>query len=124
MGKKRAVVSVAKRVCMLMTENASLLAYNTFRVAARARYLVTLETPDDIPVFLADARFQQLPRLILGGGSNILLRDDFPGVVLHVDLKGIELLGEDDTHRYLAVAAGENWHAASRRRRVAFDLRR
>lgn len=106
----RSVASVAKWGCMLITENASLHEYNTLRVAARARFLVTLETLEDIPVFLADERFERLPRLILGGGSNILLRDDFPGVVLHVALKGIELLGEDETHRYLAVAAGENWH--------------
>ncbi|MDD2893687.1 MAG: UDP-N-acetylmuramate dehydrogenase [Halothiobacillaceae bacterium] len=95
---------------MLITENASLLAFNTFRVDARARYFVSLETLEDIPAFLADTRFQNLPRLILGGGSNILLREDFPGVVLHVALKGIELLGESETHRFLAVAAGENWH--------------
>jgi len=95
---------------MVITENASLFALNTFRVNVRARYLVALENHGDIQVFLADTRFQNLPRLILGGGSNILLRDDFPGVVLHVALKGIELLGEDDAHRYLAVAAGENWH--------------
>ena len=95
---------------MYVSSNASLLERNTFRVEARARYLVALGVPEDIPAFLADERFQGLPRLILGGGSNILLRDDFPGVVLHVALKGIELLGESDSQRFLAVAAGENWH--------------
>ena len=95
---------------MYVSSNTSLLEHNTFRVDARARYFVTLESLDDIPSFLADTRLQNLPRLILGGGSNILLRDDFPGVVLHVALKGIELLGESETHRFLAVAAGENWH--------------
>ncbi len=104
------VVSAANIGSMVITENASLLALNTFRVEARARYLVTLDALEDIPNFLADERFQNLPRLILGGGSNILLRDDFPGVILHVALKGIELLGEDDAQRYLAVAAGEDWH--------------
>jgi len=93
-----------------VSSNNSLLEYNTFRVEARARYLVTLEALEDIPKFLADKRFQNLPCLILGGGSNILLRDDFPGVILHVALKGIELLGESATHRFLVVAAGENWH--------------
>jgi len=104
------VVSVANIGSMLITENASLSTLNTFRVEARAGYLVTLDVLEDIPAFLVDERFNNLPRLILGGGSNILLRDDFPGVILHVALKGIELLGEDEAHRYLAVAAGENWH--------------
>ncbi len=95
---------------MLIAEHASLRDLNTFRVDARARYLLTLQTLDDISAFLADARFHGLPRLILGGGSNLLLRDDVPGVVLHVAFKGIEFLGEDEAYRYLAVAAGENWH--------------
>lgn len=95
---------------MLVTENASLRALNTFRVEARARFLVTLETLEDIPAFLADERFYGLPRLIMGGGSNILFRDDFPGVVVHVTLRGVELLGEDAAYRYIAVAAGESWH--------------
>ncbi len=95
---------------MHIEENASLLKYNTFRVAAKARYFVTLQSADDVQRLLAEPRFNALPRLILGGGSNILLRDDFPGVVAHVALRGIELIGEDEHHRYLAVAAGENWH--------------
>lgn len=95
---------------MHLEEHASLLAHNTFRVEARARYFLTLEQLADIPAFLADERFRTLPRLILGGGSNILFRDDFPGVVVRVALRGIELVGEDDDHRLVRAAAGENWH--------------
>jgi len=95
---------------MRIEEHASLREHNTFRVEARGRYLVTLEGPDDIPAFLSDPRCQALPRLILGGGSNVLFREDYPGVVVRVALKGIEWPGEDDEHRYIAAAAGENWH--------------
>jgi UDP-N-acetylmuramate dehydrogenase len=52
-----------------------------------------------------------MPRLILGGGSNILLSDDFPGVVLHMCLTGIEIVHEDAAATYVRAAAGENWHA-------------
>ncbi|MFZ5537343.1 MAG: UDP-N-acetylmuramate dehydrogenase [Pseudomonadota bacterium] len=95
---------------MHLEENASLLAHNTFRVEARARYFLTLEQLADIPAFLGDARLQGLPRLILGGGSNVLFRADFPGVVVRVALRGLELLGEDESHRLVRAAAGENWH--------------
>ncbi|MEO1752088.1 UDP-N-acetylmuramate dehydrogenase [Thiofaba sp. EF100] len=95
---------------MHLEQHASLLAYNTFRVEARARYFLTLEQLADIPAFLGDARLQGLPRLILGGGSNILFRADFPGMVVRVALRGLELLGEDDSHRFVRAAAGENWH--------------
>ncbi|TCS38673.1 UDP-N-acetylmuramate dehydrogenase [Paucimonas lemoignei] len=51
-----------------------------------------------------------LPRLVLGGGSNILLTRDFPGVVLHMCMKGIDIVGEDAEATYVKAAGGENWH--------------
>lgn len=51
-----------------------------------------------------------LPRLILGGGSNILLTGDFPGVVLHMQNKGIAIVGDDADAIYVRAAGGENWH--------------
>jgi UDP-N-acetylmuramate dehydrogenase len=48
-------------------------------------------------------------RLILGGGSNILFTKDFDGVVMHNQLKGIELTQEDENHFYVKAAAGEVW---------------
>jgi UDP-N-acetylmuramate dehydrogenase len=47
---------------------------------------------------------------VLGGGSNILLTRDFSGLVLHVGIKGIEIVGEDTDATYVRAAAGENWH--------------
>lgn len=49
--------------------------------------------------------------LILGGGSNILLTQNFNGIVLKNELRGIELLREDANHYYVKAAAGENWNA-------------
>jgi UDP-N-acetylmuramate dehydrogenase len=51
-----------------------------------------------------------LPRFVLGGGSNIVLRDDYPGLVLHMGIKGMELIGEDDRAFYVKAGAGESWH--------------
>lgn len=48
--------------------------------------------------------------LIIGGGSNILLTKDHDGFVLHNNLKGIELLNEDENYYYVRVASGEVWH--------------
>ncbi|HEY1148708.1 MAG TPA: UDP-N-acetylmuramate dehydrogenase, partial [Pseudoduganella sp.] len=50
------------------------------------------------------------PRLVLGGGSNLLLTGDFPGLVLHICLEGRELLAGDAGHHHVRAAAGENWH--------------
>lgn len=59
---------------------------------------------------LVSTELSGLPRLVLGGGSNILLTGDFPGVVLHMGMKGMEIVGTDADATYVRAAGGENWH--------------
>lgn len=86
-------------------------ALNTFGIAARAAAYLPVHAPDALLAVRAHPALGVLPRLVLGGGSNLLLTGDFPGLVLHMLSRGIELLGEDDNMRYVRAAAGENWHA-------------
>jgi UDP-N-acetylmuramate dehydrogenase len=87
-----------------------LQSLNTFGIAATAQaYLRVTEKEQLLGVF-ADAVWSALPRLVLGGGSNLLLTRDFAGLVLHIALQGREVVGEDENHRYVRAAAGENWH--------------
>lgn len=51
------------------------------------------------------------PQLILGGGSNILLTKNVEGLVLKIEIGGIEEVKEDVKHIYVRAGAGENWHA-------------
>jgi UDP-N-acetylmuramate dehydrogenase len=95
---------------MRIEENASLEPYNTLRVAARCRFLVQLQSLTDVHEFAADTRLRRMPRLILGGGSNLLLRGDFDGVVARVALRGVETVRSDAVAVYLRAAAGEDWH--------------
>lgn len=95
---------------MKIFENISLKPHNSFGIAASARYFVSLESADDIIQVLDDARWKNLPKLILGEGSNILFRTDFPGVVLHPGDAHIEELGTSDGSVFLRVSAGYSWH--------------
>ena len=95
---------------MKIVENASLRHLNTFGVDVSARFLVQINSPEDIHAFLSEPALAGLPRLILGGGSNLLFCKNFSGVVLHCVLKGIEHLGDDEVFDYLRASAGENWH--------------
>ena len=88
----------------------SLKPYNTFGIDANARYLVDINHADDINTLLHLTDFVGVPKLILGGGSNVLLCHDFDGLVIKMNIQGIELTREDDTHVYLSVGAGVNWH--------------
>lgn len=89
----------------------SLRAFNTFGVDARAHAYLALGSAEMLNTVRSDVELAALPRLVLGGGSNILLTRDFPGLVLHMQLKGIAVVGEDDEAWYVRAAAGENWHA-------------
>ena len=48
--------------------------------------------------------------LVLGGGSNILLTKDVDALVLHINIKGIEVVSVYENNVRVRVAAGENWH--------------
>ena len=68
-----------------MQENFSLSAYNTFGLDAKARYFESLNGVDQLNDLNSLPSFKSR-RLILGGGSNILLTKDFDGIVLFNNL--------------------------------------
>ncbi|WP_339900413.1 UDP-N-acetylmuramate dehydrogenase [uncultured Gilvimarinus sp.] len=84
--------------------------FNTLAIGARARFYVAVSNGDEILEALAFARERELPVLPLGGGSNIVLADDYPGLVIHIKLLGVEQVGEDAQSVWVRAAAGENWH--------------
>ena len=93
--------------------NFSLKKYNTFAINAYAKYFSTFSTVAEL-LQLLETKLQHTlfncQPLILGGGSNILLTTDFDGLVLKNEIRGIEIIREDDDHIYLKVGGGENWH--------------
>lgn len=90
--------------------NVSLRSLNTFGIEARAARFVRIEHLDDLLAVVASPEWTAGPRLVLGGGSNLVLADDFNGLVLQIAMRGRALAGEDDEARRVRVAAGENWH--------------
>lgn len=95
---------------LTIQSNVSLKTYNTFGIDALTRYLIEVENEADIHTLHQLPDFQTLPKLILGGGSNILLTQDFGGSTIKINLKGIEKIVENEQHVWLKVGAGEIWH--------------
>lgn len=91
-------------------ENHSLRSLNTFGLDVKAKYFAAIHSVEELCAVLADPLYGQLPRLVLGGGSNLLFTKDFEGIVIKMNIKGIEKIKEDDEHVWLKVGAGENWH--------------
>ena len=71
---------------MQIQENFSLKNHNTFGLEVGCRYFVALKSVDQYALILSEPRFKGLPRLVLGGGSNLLLTRDFEGLVISVEL--------------------------------------
>jgi UDP-N-acetylmuramate dehydrogenase len=88
----------------------NLQKFNTLAVPAVADFFVSVSTEAELWDALKFARERNLPMLLLGGGSNIVLQHNFPGLVVHIRLMGKELIGEDNDFYYVRAAAGENWH--------------
>ncbi|MDR7089692.1 MULTISPECIES: UDP-N-acetylmuramate dehydrogenase [Cellvibrio] len=88
----------------------NLQKFNTLAVPSLAQYFVSVKTDDELREALAFARTENLPLLLLGGGSNIVLRADFPGLVVQIKSQGREVVDENEEFVWLKVAAGENWH--------------
>jgi len=93
-------------------EQADLTALNTLAVPARARYLADVRSVDELQQALDWAAEHQLPLQLLGGGSNLVFAGDFPGMVIHIALRGRRLEPLDDNSAELVLQAGENWHEA------------
>ena len=92
-----------------MLENFSLKKYNTFGINVYAKYFSEFNSVNQLGDLLK-TKNRKLATLILGGGSNILFTKNFDGLVLKNEIKGIDIIHEDDEHVYVRAGAGENWH--------------
>lgn len=88
----------------------SLRPFNTMGIDARARMLLPVQTLDELHAVRADPALHRLPRLVLGGGSNLLFTGDVDGLVLHMRGTGVAIVGETGDAVLVRAAAGESWH--------------
>ena len=95
---------------MKIQENISLKPFTTFGIDKKAKFFTTVETLDELKAALLAAKEKQLPVFILGGGSNILLTRDIEGLVIKLEIKGINLVKEEGDQLWVEVGAGEMWH--------------
>ncbi|MBC8110687.1 MAG: UDP-N-acetylmuramate dehydrogenase [Verrucomicrobia bacterium] len=91
-------------------KNASLKRYNTFGIEAQADFLTKISTEQQLLETLADDYFSKMPKMVLGGGSNVLFTKDFAGLVMLMQIGGIEILEETQESVVIKVGAGVNWH--------------
>ena len=93
---------------MDIKSNTSLKTYNTFGIDVRAKYFYEINHIADLKQAL---QLKEHPhKFIISGGSNMLLTRDIDALVLHINLKGIEVVDQNNETVQIKVMAGENWH--------------
>ena len=95
---------------MEIIKNTSLKSLNTFGVDANTKYLGHIRNLKDIEALFEWKEKNDIPNLLLGGGSNLLFKNDYEGLVAKVALMGKDVAEEDDEAVYVSAAGGENWH--------------
>ena len=95
---------------MNIIENNPLLKLNTFGVDVKAKYFTSINTINELIEVTKTNVFKDLELLILGGGSNILFTKDFDGLVILNNIKGKEIIEQNQQSIFLKIGAGENWH--------------
>jgi len=88
--------------------NISLQKFNTFGIDVKAKDFISANSLTELKSILQLKKYPN--KLILGGGSNLLLTKDIDALVIHINLKGITVVEEDKKHAFIKANAGENWH--------------
>jgi len=90
--------------------NISLKQYTTMKLGGETRYMATADSASDVVSLYRNARKENLPIFVLGGGSNVITHDEvFEGIVLLNKIKGFEIISETDETTDMKIGAGEVW---------------
>ncbi len=95
---------------MTILNKISLKPFNSFRVDAKADYFVSIHNTDDIFQLIETDVFKNNKFFILGGGSNVLFIEDFKGIIINIEIKGMHIIESTDDYLILEVGAGEDWN--------------
>lgn len=95
---------------MKIAENVSLAKHSTMRLGGKARYLCEAKSEDELAEAVHWAKQQNVPFLAIGGGSNIIWRDEgYDGLVIINCILGREIIKDEVDGVVVKVGAGEKW---------------
>ncbi len=92
----------------MIQTNKNLKEYNTFGISVKAEMFAVFSSIEELKQILSFRNDKKL--LVLGGGSNLLLTQDFDGLVIKNEIKRFEVIEETVSEVIVESGAGENWH--------------
>jgi len=101
---------------MKIEQKVSLASHSTMGLGGQAAYLCSVANRNDVAEALAWAKSNNLPAIMIGGGSNIVWKDEgYPGLVIVNDVLHYQIYQEDESNAYLTAGAGEVWDSVVER---------
>jgi UDP-N-acetylmuramate dehydrogenase len=96
--------------------NIPLKNFTTMRLGGPARFFVEVRTPEEVVEVYKNAKTQNLPVFILGGGSNVIATDvGFAGIIIRMRIPGFSVVADDINSTTIQVGAGESWDSVVER---------
>ena len=95
---------------MTIQKNNSLKPFNTFGIDVKSSFFVEVFITEELKQLLVDDAFKLKPKIILGGGSNVLFTKDVEALVIQNQIKGIEIVRQLDEYVFIKAGAGEIWN--------------
>ena len=96
--------------------NIPLKDYTTMRLGGKTRFMAEVKSKEEIITVVNNAKSQNLPIFILGGGSNVIAKDEgFNGIVIRVRISGFEAIADDTVSTTIKIGVGENWDSIVKR---------
>jgi UDP-N-acetylmuramate dehydrogenase len=101
---------------MEIQTNISLKDFTTMKLGGNARFMTEVRSADEAATAYRNAERQALPIFVLGGGSNVIARDDgFNGIVIRIRISGFEVVADDVSSTTIRIGAGEDWDLVVKR---------
>ncbi len=96
--------------------NVLLKNLTTMKIGGPAQFFGEVHTVQELHDFIQDAQAKHVPVFILGGGSNVIARDEgYPGLLLRIKLLGFDVIADDLNTTTIKVGAGEIWDSVVKR---------
>lgn len=90
--------------------NIPLKNYTTIKLGGPARFMADAHTTDQLIALLSNAKSRNIPKFILGGGSNVVAKDEgYSGLVIRIRIPGFEIINDDEFTTTIKIGAGESW---------------
>lgn len=86
------------------------------KLGGNARFMTEVRTPEEVVEAYHSAKAQSLPVFVLGGGSNVIAKDEgFNGLIIHMRIPGFSVIADDLNSTTIQIGAGEDWDSVVKR---------